>query len=416
MAPLKSELTYQRHELDSGIRVVTERMPQIRSLALGFWFNTGSRDEPDELSGISHFLEHMNFKGTRKRSAAAIVRQIEGRGGHLNAFTSKEATCYYARVIDSQLAPTLAVIADITRNSLYEPDDLERERKVILEELKNLEDTPDDLVFEQFEAQVFSGHSLGWSVLGQRESLQGIDQEKLIHYRNTHYTGPALVVAAAGNLEHNSLVRLVERHFDYAGDPPRPRTSPDNITAQLYRQDLYTNTQQAHICWGCRAYRYDDPRKYSLLVMNTLLGDGMSSRLFQNIRERHGLAYSVFSFFESYLDTGLFGVYAGTEPRSAKAVLRLIEHEVENLTQKPISNGLLERTKDQLKGNLLLGLESPTNRMYRLARMELYTGEWRSLDDVTACIDAVTVESVQEAACDLLTDKPLFNTILWPNL
>ncbi|NQT35529.1 insulinase family protein [bacterium] len=406
---------FKRTVLDSGLRVVTEDMPNIRSLAIGFWFDSGSRDEPDELAGIAHFLEHMNFKGTDRRSAVAIARQIEGRGGHLNAFTSKESTCYHARIVDQQLSRAVDILADISQNSTCKPDDVEKERGVIIEELKSVEDTPDELVFEHFITQLYNRHPMGRSVLGSRASLQTINRDKLINYRSVNYSPSRMVVAVAGNIDHNRLVRMIEKRFSNKVTSCPDRVPPVEEIKKDQRQDLYTKTQQAHICWGCRAYSYGDNRKYSLLILNTLLGGGMSSRLFQHIRERHGLAYSVFSFLETYFDTGLFGIYAGTEPDQAERTLRMIRRELREIVRNPVSARTLQRTKDQLKGNLILGLESPGNRMHRLAKMELYASEWLSLDDVVDRIDAVTVEDIQKVANDLFVERPNYTTILWPN-
>lgn len=406
---------FKRTVLNNGLRVVTEDMPNIRSLAIGLWFDSGSRDEPDELAGIAHFLEHMNFKGTDRRSAAAIARQIEGSGGHLNAFTSKEFTCYHARIVDQQLSRAVDILADITQNSTYKLDDVEKERGVILEELKSVEDTPDELIFEHFIAQLYNRHSMGRSVLGGRASLQTINRDKLINYRSVNYSPARMVVAVAGNIDHNRLVRMIEHRFPNKVTSRPDRVPPVEEAKKDQRQDLYTKTQQAHICWGCRAYPYGDNRKYSLLILNTLLGGGMSSRLFQHIRERHGLAYSVFSFIETYFDTGLFGIYAGTEPDQAERTLRMIRKELRETVRTPVSARTLQRTKDQLKGNLILGLESPGNRMHRLAKMELYASEWLSLDDVVDRIDAVTVEDIQKVVNDLFVERPNYTTLLLPN-
>jgi len=406
---------YRKTILDNGLRVVTESMPRIRSLAIGFWFDTGSRDEPDELAGIAHFIEHMNFKGTESRSPVAIAHQIEGRGGHLNAFTSKEYTCYHARIVDQQLSRSVDVLSDITQNSLDRIEDINKERAVILEEMKNVEDTPDEMVFEHFISQIYNPHPMGRSVLGSREALNNIDREKLQKYRDANYAGQRTVVAVAGNLNHNRLVKMIERRFSKKEASEISRTAPTAVSNTKSRQDLHTTTQQAHICWGCRSYPYKDRRKYPLLVLNTLLGGGMSSRLFQSIREKHGLAYSVFSFLETYIDTGLFGVYAGTEPAQAERALRMILKEMRSLQQKPISNRTLQSTKDQLKGNLILGLESAGNRMHRLAKMELYNAEWISLDDVVDRIDAVSVDDICSVASELFQKQASYTTILWPN-
>jgi len=405
---------YEKSVLSNGVRVITEVMPQVRSLALGFWFNVGSRDEPEGLCGISHFLEHMNFKGTPRRNAAAIVRAIEERGGHLNAFTSKEVTCFHVRAIDSQLARTVDVIADITQNSIYDPEELERERRVILEELKSTEDSPDEWALEQFVRQVFGRHAMGQMIIGRRETISAIGHDQLIGYRTDNYCGNRLVIAASGSLDHKTVVKLVEHALSHKPGSPPKRVKPRNSKSGAVRQDLHSNTQQAHICWGCRSLPFDDPRKYALLTMNTILGGGASSRLFQRIRERNGLAYSVYSFLDSFFDTGMFGVYAGTEPKQAEKALRLIVKTVTELAEKSVPAAELKRTQDQLKGSLMLSLESPSARMHRLARLELHTGGFRPLEEVITQIEAVTSDDIKRLAEDLFMESTTYTTVLWP--
>jgi len=406
---------YRRTVLESGVRVVTETMPHVRSLAIGLWFDTGSRDEPEELAGISHFLEHMNFKGTPSRGAQAIVRQIEGRGGHLNAFTAQEVTCFHARVISEHLTNAVDVLTDLTQNSLYDDEEVNRERGVIIEELKNVEDTPDEWIFDHFIGQAFPDHPMGRPVIGTREAIARINHDSLRDYRARRYNGSRTLVVAAGFLDHNKLVKLVERRLKSEGSNDGPRQKVTDEAPSPKRLEVRTTTQQTHLCWGARSFQYNDERKYPLMVLNTLLGGGASSRLFQNIREKHGLAYSVFTFNSNYSDAGVFGVYAGTEPKNAEKTLRLIEKEVHELVRKPISPRELNHYRDQLKGGLLLGLESPSSCMHRLAKMEMYTGNWYQVDEVVKRIDAVTVEEVQEVAKDLFERQETFTTILMPN-
>lgn len=411
---ITSNSTYRKTVLDNGVRVVTENIPHLRSLAVGFWFKTGSRDEPENLAGIAHFLEHMNFKGTEKRGTVRIAREIEGHGGHLNAYTSKEVTCYYARVVDEQTARAVDVLSDITRNSLYNPAEIEKERDVILEELKTVEDTPDELVFEQFISQVFTPHSIGRSVLGTRESLKLINRSDLLSYSKANYNGSNVVIAAAGRINHDRFVRMIDRRFTNQTVEPAVRKPPQVSGNEVYRQDTYTSTQQAHILWGCRGLRYDDPRKFIFLVLMTILGGGMSSRLFQNIREKLGLAYSIYAFLETYVDTGLFGVYAATMPEKAEKVLALVRKEVKYFINHPVSDRELKRTKDQLKGNLKLSLESPNTRMHRLAKLEINIGYWLPIDDIIARIDAVSPADIIEIAQEFFEKQALYTSILWP--
>ncbi len=412
-APIPNGI-YQKTQLESGVRVVTETMPHVRSLAIGIWFDTGSRDEPEQLAGISHYLEHMNFKGTPTRSAAVIPRQIEGRGGHLNAFTGPETTCFYARVISEHLRDAVDVLSDITQNSLYEAEEVDRERGVILEELKNNEDTPDELVFDHFMSEVFVGDPLGRPVIGTREALARIDQSALRSYRADRYNGSRVLVVAAGYLDHDRLARMIAARFRREGSNGQvSRTLAPQIEKSM-RRDFFTTTQQTHIVLGCRSFGYDDERKYPLMALNALLGGGASSRLFQRIREHHGLAYSVYTFLNNLGDTGIFGVYAGTEPKRAEKTVTLIEKEIRLICREPISHREISHFKEQLKGSLLLGLESPSSMMHRLAKMELYTGQWFSIDDVVRKIDAVTPEMVQEIARDLFERQPTITTILKP--
>jgi predicted Zn-dependent peptidase len=409
-----SQGLYRRTVLDSGVTIVTEAMPNIRSLAIGFWFDTGSRDEPEELAGIAHFIEHMNFKGTPRRSAASIARQIEGRGGHLNAFTSREYTCYYARIVDEQLSKAVDVLSDITQHSLFNPDEINKERKVILEELKNVEDTPDDLVFEHFFAQIFADHPMGRSVLGNRDTLNAINRDGLSDYRSMQYAGSRAVIAAAGSLDHNRIVRMIERRFNKNIAPDRERIKPSDNSV-IPRQNHHASTQQAHIIRGYRAFPYNDPEKYTLLVLNTLLGGGMSSRLFQEIREKHGLAYTVYSFLDTHLDSGIFGIYAGTEPEQAEKTLKMITRELDKLVRFPVSEQTLKRVKDQLKGNLILGLESPGTRMHRLAKSVLYNADWLTLDDIVSLINNVSSDDIQRIARQLFDKQTSYTTVLLPN-
>jgi predicted Zn-dependent peptidase len=406
---------YQKTVLDNGVRIVTDSIPHVRSLAIGFWFDTGSRDEPAELAGIAHFLEHMNFKGTKRRSAAKIAREIEGKGGNLNAFTSKELTCYHAHVTDDHLATSVDLLADITGNSVFDKSEMELERSVILEELKSVEDTPDELIFEHFVDQVFDPHSLGRPIIGTRETISNIMPDNLHDYISGYYGGSGLVIAAAGNLDHDRIVRLLSKRLSTDTFHQVKRTAPTRNGAGFTRKDFHTTTQQTHIAFGCMGLDYANSQKYALLILVTLLGGGMSSRLFQQIREKHGMAYTVYAFMESYRDTGLFGIYAGTLPEKAEKALGMINKEIRKITRTPVSQRELNRTKDQLKGNLKLGLESPSSRMHRLAKMELFMQKWVEIDEIIAKIDAVTSEDIVAVANRLFVEQDTCVTVLNPN-
>jgi len=405
---------YRRTQLDNGIRVVTETLPHVRSLAIGIWIDTGSRDEPEQLAGISHYLEHMNFKGTERRSPLEIARSIEGHGGQLNAFTGKHETCFYARVISSHLVRAVDVLADITQHSVYDPTETIKERKVILEELKNVEDTPDEMVFEYFWAEMYPNHSLGRTVIGTPKTLKKINPARLREYSQSHYCGSRIVVAVTGDVDHDRLVELIQQQFKSDQPSQRLRVAPQNDLTGHSHHEHHSSTQQAHILWGLHGITYYDPRKYALFIMNTVLGGGMSSRLFQHIREDRGLAYTVYSFLETLPDSGMFGVYAGTDPENVEQTLNLIKEDVLWFADNLLSDEELDRTKDQLKGALLLGLESPSSRMNRLARMESLTGGYLSIDDIIENINAVSAESIKELASEMFTNKPTVTTLLLP--
>lgn len=392
--------TVRKTRLDNGLRVVTERMDTVRSVAVGIWFETGSRDETRRINGISHFLEHMVFKGTKKRSALRIAREIEQVGGYLNAFTSKEMTAFYAHLLDEHLPLAVDVLADMLSNSQFRDAWIAKEKNVILEEIANAEDTPEDVVHDDFLGLLFPHHSLGRPVLGTRKTVSSFTRETLIEYWAHHYSPSRCVVAAAGRVDHDQLVRLIEKRLALPEGKPRRRgkaTAKTDGRENRRKRDI----QQAHICLGCRGFRYMDERKYPLFVMNTVLGAGMSSRLFQRVRERNGLAYSVYSFHESFADTGVFGIYAGTEESQIPRAEELIREELDRIASTPLKPVELKRAKDQLKGSVTLGLESSSSRMHRLARMEMYLGDYLTLDELLARIDSVSTEQVQQVAADL---------------
>lgn len=411
MSTLSAE--FNRTVLKNGIRVVTEKIPSVRSVSIGAWLNAGSRDEVTQNNGISHCLEHMVFKGTSNRTASEIAQSLESVGGHLNAFTGKELTCYYAHVLDEHLPLSVDVIADILTNPLLDPTEMEKEKRVILEELNTLEETPEELIHDLFLDDLFPDHSLGFSVIGKRETIAKFDQPSLLNYLVENYTTDRLVIAAAGNVEHEELLRLVEKNFENFDNKGARNYSPPN--GPLHGKNVIENGAiQAHVCLGTHAYSYRDPKKFALLVLNTLLGSGMSSRLFQNIREKHGIAYSVYSFIDFLYDTGLFGIYIGTDKSKIDDSIELINKELVRLMEEPVSDADLERTKSQLKGNLMLGLESTSSRMNRLAKMEIYLQKHFTLDDTLNEIAKTTKDDVSNVANELFTQNRMYTTILMP--
>lgn len=404
--------TYHKSVLPNGIRIVSEEIPHVKSVSIGVWIDTGSRNETELTNGISHFLEHMVFKGTEHRSTQQIARSLESVGGYLNAFTTKEHTCYYARVLDEFTELAVDVLADLIQFPLFPQKEIEKERKVVLEEIKNAEDDPDDLIHDYFETDIYSGHSLRLPVLGSSRNVSSFRRTDLLKYVRERYAADNIVVAAAGNFPHVKLVELVEKYFTL-----HRKTSgqirPGRISAGRKKvQEFQKPIQQAHICTGTVGFSVHSKYRFPSLVLNTLLGDGMSSRLFQNIREKYGFAYSVYSFLNMLRDTGSFGVYIGTDKKHIQKSLDLIFGELRGLTKKAIPKAELARTKAQLKGNMLLGLESTSARMMRLGTGELYFGEFTELEKISQEIDSVTVDDVGEVARHLCREE-MFSTIIF---
>ncbi|MEW6685542.1 MAG: pitrilysin family protein [Candidatus Edwardsbacteria bacterium] len=397
----------------SGLRVISEKMPQVRSVAVGVWIAKGSRDEKKEENGLCHFIEHMSFKGTKKRTAPEIAKSLESIGGHLDAFASKEETCFYARALDEHLPSALEVISDLICHSLYNPKDIEREKKVVLEEIKSLEDTPDELVHELFAATLFKDHPLGRPVLGSKESCQNFSRQKLIDFWQRNYTASNAVVAVAGNVEHNYLLELATNFFSFNEGRELPPVDLPPFKPEIKK--VPKKISQSHICLGTRTLSYAHPQRYALLLLSTILGGGMSSRLFQKVREREGLAYTIFSYAELYQDTGLFGIYLGVDPKQSKRAIDLVFKEIEQLRQNGLQKDELTHAKAQLKGGLMLGLESTSNRMMRLAKMEINLQKYCPLDETIKEIDAVREEEVLHLADSLLRKELLSLVILGPN-
>ncbi|NUO78749.1 insulinase family protein [candidate division KSB1 bacterium] len=400
--------------LPNGVRVVTERIPHVRSISLGLWIEVGTRDELPEENGISHFIEHIMFKGTRRRNSKEIAESLEAVGGHLNAFTGKEVTCYYAHLLDEHLPIAIDVLTDLLTDSLFDIGEMNKERGVIIEEINAVDDTPEELIHELFFNDLFPEHALGTSTLGTRETVSSFSREQLLSFTRRHYTRNRIVVSAAGNIEHETLLNLLNGRLDsLSSNGPRKMITPSSVrNLGTVKEDVGAQT---HICLGTRALRFEDTRKFNFLVMNTLLGGGMSSRLFQNIREKHGLAYSIYSFHDFMYDTGIFGTYIGTDPERETQAVGLLKEELARLRDEKVPATEIERTKNQLKGSLMLGLESTSSRMNRLANMEMYLGRYYSLDEVVEGIEHVTSEGVQMLAQDLFEMEKLTLTVIRPS-
>ena len=393
-----------KHTSDNGLRVVLESIPTVRSVTIGIWILTGSRNETEVNNGISHLIEHMLFKGTKKRSAKDIAEAFDSIGGQVNAFTSKEYTCYYARVIDTHKEFALEVLTDMFFNSTFVKEELEREKKVVSEEIKMYEDAPDDIVHDLLAKAAFGDHSLGYPILGTDEHLKSFTQESLFEYKDTNYNPENVVVSVAGNVD-KSFISTIEDYFtDFKKTGKKNEIkSPLFIGEDLRRTK---DTEQAHLCFGYNGFAVDDDCLSSLAILNNVLGGTMSSRLFQEVREAKGLAYSVYSHHSSYLDSGLLTVYAGTGKESLSELKTTVEQTISTLVSKGISDKELNNSKEQLKGQIMLGLENTSSRMMRNGRNELLLNKHRSLDDIVKEINAVDHQSIKSVSDKLFSQKP----------
>ena len=398
--------------LANGVRVITEEMPHVRSVSVGVWVASGSRREPPELNGITHFIEHMLFKGTVNRSAEDIARSVDSIGGNLDAFTAKELVCYNTKVLDEHLSQAFDVLADLVLNPMFREEDLAKEKGVILEELKMEEDSPDYLVHEIFTSNFWKDHSLGRPILGTKETIKRFDRDAVWNFYRDAYTPANTVITAAGHLTHARMVDLARQYF--SGLAARESAFADRPPATHARIALRNKKalEQVHLCLGVPSYPLPHEERFGCYILNTLLGGGMSSRLFQNIRERQGLAYAVFSELNPYRDTGCLSIYAGTSLEAAKKVVESILKEFRELKEMKGEPEELRRAKDHLKGSLMLSLESTSSRMSNLARQEMYFGRFFSLDELVESIEAVTGDQVQRLAQRFFDQKQIALTIL----
>ena len=402
----------RRTVLPGGLRVVTEAMPTVRSVTVGVWVGVGSRDEAPSLAGASHYLEHLLFKGTKRRDALDIASAIDAVGGEMNAFTSKEYTCFYVRVLDDDLPLAVDVVCDLVTSSLIRTSDVDSERGVILEEIAMHEDDPTDLVHDQFAQTLFGAGPLGRPILGSVESITSIERTAIAGYYRRRYRPQDMVVAVAGNIDHATVVRQVRKAFTAAdrvgGDavPSSPRGGDRRTGSTGGVRVIRRTTEQANLVLGMPGVSRVDERRFALGVLNAALGGGMSSRLFQEVREKRGLAYSVYSYHAQYSDTGLFGLYAGCVPRKVDDVLAICREELAKVAVDGITGEELHRGKGQLRGAMVLGLEDTGSRMSRIGKAELVYGELLSVDDIIDRIDGVTLEDVAEVATSVLTSAP----------
>ncbi|MGE5829629.1 MAG: M16 family metallopeptidase [Micromonosporaceae bacterium] len=411
----------RRTVLPNGLRVLTEAVPAMRSVSFGVWVDVGSRDETTQLGGVSHFLEHLLFKGTRRRTALDISSAVEAVGGETNAFTTKEFTCYYARVLDADLPLAIDVVCDLVIDSVLAEADVETERAVILEEIAMHDDEPGDEVHDVFAEAIFGEHPLGRQISGVPRTVAPMSRRQILSFYHRRYVPPSIVVAAAGNLDHRRVVELVRRAFAgslaVAAEPAAQRPGPDGRGAPRRRPPMALvrdkDTEQAHVVLGCPGLARSDDRRFALGVLNNVVGGGMSSRLFQEIREKRGLAYSVYSYISHYADAGVFGVYAGCAPGKVEEVLALTHDGLSGVAAAGLTDEEVARGKGMLKGSLVLGLEDTGSRMTRLGKGELLYDQLLGVDQLIARVDAVTADDVRAVAHEILT-QPMSLAVIGP--
>ncbi|MBC7347609.1 MAG: insulinase family protein [Clostridia bacterium] len=404
---------YQKVQLPNGLRLVVEEVPYFHSVAIGIWVRAGSRNETPAIRGVSHFLEHLLFKGTTRRTAKQIAQELEAVGGVLNAFTTKEYTCFYAKVLAEHLPLAVDVLADMFFNSLMDEKDIEKEKRVVLEEIRMYDDSPDELVHDLFARAVWQDHPLGWSILGSYESVASLDREKIIGYYRDHYTPGNTVVAIAGKVRADKVIAYLSPIFGgrpnqgaaMSYHPPVPHAAVELTPRE---------TEQVQLCLGTPGLAQDDSLIYALQILNNVAGGGLSSRLFQEIREERGLAYSVYSYHSTYHDSGLFTVYAGTGPDSVKEVVRLILRELAKIKKEGITREELRRSQEQMRGSLLLGMENVSNRMSRLGKTELCYGRVITTEEMLEQLSRVTPEEVQYLAERLFLPEKFALTAIGP--
>ncbi|MBI4591138.1 MAG: insulinase family protein [Candidatus Rokubacteria bacterium] len=404
---------YKKSVLPDGIRLVTERMPHVRSVAVGIWVDTGSRNEPEGRSGVSHLIEHLVFKGTDSRTAEEIARTMDSVGGQMDAFTAKEHTCFFVNVLDEHLPLAVDLLTDILLHPLFGAEDIEKEKSVVLQEIKMVEDTPDDLIHDLFAERIWPGHPLGRPILGSREVIQGFSRDTILRHFQEEYCPEKITVAVAGRAQHDQVLELLAPRVDgfqcraasRDGCPPSQRVTVDMVHKAL---------EQVHLVVGFPGLSHTAAERYALYLLNDIIGGSMSSRLFQQVRERQGLVYSIHSGTQAYHDTGILYVYAATDAVNFSKVLKLILKEVRDLKKDGIAPAELRRAKDHLKGSLMLSLESTSSRMSRLAKQELYFGSFFSIDEMLAAIDSVPEEEMQSLIQRLLDEDQLSLLALGP--
>ena len=402
---------YYLTTLPNGTKIVSEFIPHVKSFTLGFWFNVGARDENLSNNGISHFIEHMLFKGTKKRTARMIAEEIESYGGYLNAFTSKEHTCYYSKGLTENLGRTFSVLSDLIQNPLFKERHIKREAGVVIDELKDLDDNPEELLYDKFEEIIFNGNKLSLPVIGREGNIRKFNSDDLFNFHNTNYNTDGLLIVASGNVKHDELIKLTEKYVTQRNS--RFKRSRDKFSFKKVDDTfIEKNVQQVHTIIGRATYGYNDRRRIPARFLTALLGEGSSSRLFLAIREKLGITYQINSFLNSYYDTSAFGVYFSTNQKQYSKVIEIVFKEFNKLKNIPVKERELRKVKEYLKGGIVLGMESTTNRMMRIANSILYYNRVISLEEYLEKIDKITEEDVQKTANELLNENKLVKVIL----
>jgi len=402
---------YDKTILDNGIKVLTEKNTHVKSFSLGIWIDVGSRDENMVNNGISHFIEHCVFKGTQRRTARQIALSLEAYGGYLNAFTTKEHTCFYARALSAQVPKAFDVLSDLITSATFKQKEIEKEKQVVIEELVTYEDTPEEHIHELLDTELYSPHPLGYPVIGTKKNLENFTQKHLQNFIEEKYIPSRMIISAVGDIEHEKIVSLANNYFSSSknrlNDFSRSKPRLNNRSKSLRMEK---DINQVHICLGRKTFGVKNSNRTNLAALNTILGGGTSSRLFLNIREKYGFAYNVYSFLSSYYDSSTFGVYICTSPRNRDRSIDLIWNELNKLKNNPISKSELKKVKEHIKGTISLGLESTSSKMIHLATSELYFNRVKSIDEIFAEVDSITSEGIQNLAKELF-DRSSFTTV-----
>ncbi len=400
--------------LSNGIKIISEHIDTVHSISLGFWILSGSKDESTKTNGITHLFEHLAFKSTKNRTAFQIGNDIESLGGSINAFTTKNTTCFYVRLMQEHIEQGIDVLSDLIMNPDFNDDDLEKEKSVVIEEIKDIEDTPGDIIFDFFSQQLFPNHPLGRSIQGTEESIKNLSKKDILDFIKDNYNSDNLIISAAGNIEHDNLVRLVKKYLDKFRIGKKIKKTP-RITPVIDKIKTYERSiQQVHYITGRRIFPQSDPRRLQLAVLNLILSAGMSSRLFHNIREKYGFIYSIYSFHDFNIDQGVFGIYTATDVTKIDIVSDLIFNEFNNLIEEKITSQEFKKVKQQFKGGLVIGLESMSSRMNRLAKMEIFEKRLLPIDELLMIIEKITREDIQELAKYLFQRDKFITTIIKP--